>query len=125
MNVKTQKENYILINNKILEHIKIYLNKYPDAISTNYIFTSRKGVNQKLNTLSVTHMVKEWAAKCHIEGSFGCHSCRKTFCYFQRVKYNTSLSLLTKRLQHSSQQITMRYLGITEKEIDDMLMNEI
>ena len=122
---KTKNENYILINNSIYASINTYLKRYSDIQPTNYLFTSRKGVNMKLTTLSVNHMVKDWAFKCHIEGNWGCHSLRKTFCYFQRVKYNISWPLLAKRLNHSSQKITMRYLGISEKEIDDMLMNDI
>lgn len=50
---------------------------------------------------------------------------RKTFGYIQRVKYGVGWELLSKRFNHPSLAITMRYLGIEDKEVNGILMNEI
>ena len=50
---------------------------------------------------------------------------RKTFGYIQRKKYGVSFEVLCKRFGHSSPSITMRYLGIDDKEINGILLNEI
>src|SRR6056297_1958302 len=50
------------------------------------------------------------------------HSQRKTFGYIQRMHYGVGFELLCKRFNHSSPAVTMRYLGIEDKEVNGMLM---
>jgi hypothetical protein len=50
---------------------------------------------------------------------------RKTFGYIQRTKYGVSFEVLCKRFGHSSPAITMRYLGIDDREVKGILLNEI
>ena len=66
-------------------------------------------------------MVKEWTRT--LKGHYGTH--RKTFAYMQRTKYAVSFEVLCKRFGHSSPSITMRYLGIDDKEVNGILLNEI
>lgn len=47
----------------------------------------------------------------------GTHTMRKTFGYFFYQKYN-DIALLQKILNHSSPSITLRYIGISQEEID-------
>jgi hypothetical protein len=49
----------------------------------------------------------------------------KTFRYIQRTHYWVDLEVLAKRSNHSTPRITMRYLGITDDEVNGMLLNEI
>jgi len=50
---------------------------------------------------------------------------RKTFGYIQRTKFKVGFEVLAKRFNHSSPAVIMRYLGITDKEVNGILMNEI
>ena len=52
--------------------------------------------------------------------SIGTHTMRKTW---GRLAYNKGIRLevIMKRLNHSSQDTTLLYLGITNKEIDDIV----
>jgi hypothetical protein len=45
--------------------------------------------------------------------------------YIQRVHYGVGFEIICKRYNHSSPAITMRYLGIEDKEVHNILMNEI
>jgi hypothetical protein len=43
----------------------------------------------------------------------------------QRTVYGVGFEILCKRFNHSSPAITMRYLGIEGKEVQNILMNEV
>ena len=45
--------------------------------------------------------------------------------YVQRTTYGVGFEILCKRFNHSSPAITMRYLGIEDKEVQNILMNEV
>jgi integrase len=121
---KTGKSNILMINKSCHKVMKDYLDKVkPD--DNDYLFQSRKGINQPLSVSSVNGMVKEWCSSIHLKGNYGTHSLRKTFGYIQRTKYGIGWEILCKRFNHSSPSITMRYLGIEDKEVNGILMNEI
>lgn len=45
--------------------------------------------------------------------------------YVQRTTYGVGFEIFCKRFNHSSPAITMRYLGIEDKEVQNILMNEM
>ncbi|WP_027178894.1 tyrosine-type recombinase/integrase [Maridesulfovibrio bastinii] len=121
---KTNKENVIVINKEIASCFKFYMDKFePD--DNHFLFRSRKGINYPITTYRVTGLVKEWASSLNIQGNYGAHSLRKTFCYVQRVHYGTPWEVLCQRLRHSSPSITRRYLGIQNEEVEEILLNTI
>ena len=69
--------------------------------------------------------MKKWTREAKINGNFGAHTLRKTFGYVQRTEYDVGFEVLAKRFNHSSPAITMRYLGIQNKEVKSILNNEI
>jgi hypothetical protein len=60
-----------------------------------------------------------------MRGNFGAHSLRKTWGYIQRTVYGVGFEILCKRFNHSNPVITVRYLGIEDKEVQNILMNEV
>ena len=58
-------------------------------------------------------------------GGYGAHTLRKTWGYIQRTVQGVGFEIISKRFNHSSPSVTMRYLGIEDKEAHDTLMNEI
>ena len=119
---KTGKDNILMINKGVYSVLQDYLSdgQFSDE---DYLFQSRKGKNKPLSVSSVHRMVKEWTYG--INGNFGTHTLRKSFCFFQRTRYGVSFEILCRRLNHSNPSTTMRYLGIQSKEVNDILMNEI
>lgn len=121
---KTGKANVLMVNKAVHKALKRYLEKVePD--DEDYLFKSRKGNNGPLDKRSVHRLVNKWAADAGIKGHFGTHTLRKTFGYMHRVKCGTGFEILAKRYNHSSPATTMRYLGITDSEVNGILMNEI
>jgi len=120
---KTGKQNYIIINKPIYKTFQEYLNEYTPN-DDDYIFFSRKG-NNHIHIFSMSRMVKQWFQDLNIPGNWGCHSLRKTWGYQQRVKFQVDWSVICRRYNHSNPSITMRYLGITSDEVNQICMNEI
>jgi integrase len=119
---KTNKSNIVMINKEVRRTLAVYL----DEIQPNdedYLFKSRIGQNQPLNRSYVNSLVKKWTAE--LKGNYGTHSLRKTFGYIQRKVFGTSFEVICKRFNHSNPSITMRYLGIEDKEVNVILLNEI
>jgi integrase len=121
---KTGKDNILMINKTTYKILREFLEETkPDE--EDYLFKSRKGKNRSLNVGSVNMMVKQWCRSINLKGNYGTHSLRKTFGYIQRKKYGVGWEILCKRFNHSSPSVTMRYLGIEDKEVSGILMNEI
>ena len=119
---KTNKSNIVMINKEVRRALAVYL----DEVKPNdedYLFKSRIGKNQPLNRSYVNSLVKKWTAE--LKGNYGTHSLRKTFGYIQRKVFGTSFEVICKRFNHSNPSITMRYLGIEDKEVNGILLNEI
>lgn len=120
---KTGKDNVLVINNsvhKALQHYIREINPAPD----DYLFCSRKGKGH-ISSQSVGRMIRSWAEAINLKGQYGAHTLRKTFGYAQRVTFGAGFEILCKRYNHSSPVVTMRYLGIEDKEIHELLMNEV
>lgn len=120
---KTGKDNVLMVNKAVHKALKRYLDETKPA-DDDYLFKSRKG-NGPLDKRSVHRLVNKWATDAGIKGHFGTHTLRKTFGYMHRVKCGTGFEVLAKRYNHSSPATTMRYLGITDDEVNDILMQEI
>lgn len=119
---KTGKDNVLGINKAVHKALKRYLDEAKPA-DEEYLFRSRKG--GALDKRSVHRLVNKWADDAGVKGKFGTHTLRKTFGYMHRTKCGTGFEVLARRFNHSSPAVTMRYLGITNKEVDDILMQEI
>ena len=121
---KTGKDNILMINKTSYKILKQYLDETkPD--DEDYLFKSRKGGNEPLKVSSVNSMIKEWCRSINLTGRYGTHSLRKSFGYIQRKKFGVSWEVLCKRFNHSSPSVTVTYLGIEDKEVNGILMNEI
>ena len=120
---KTGKRNILVMNKSIHKSMQTYLEKLK-PVDDAFLFSSRKG-NKAVTIQCVNNMVKKWAGEINLKGNYGAHSLRKTWGYIQRTVYGVGFEILCKRFNHSSPAITMRYLGIEDKEVQNILMNEV
>jgi integrase len=120
---KTKKDNILVVNKTVHKALKAYLDRVqPD--DEDFLFASRKG-NGHLQSQAVSKLVKKWTKAINLKGNFGAHTLRKTWGYIQRTVHGVGFEIICKRFNHSSPAITMRYLGIQDKEVHSTLMNEI
>ena len=119
---KTGKPNVLMVNKETRKVLDVYLDE-ADPGDEEFLFKSRKGENNPITKSYVNQKVKEWTAG--MKGNYGTHSMRKTFGYIQRMHFGVGFEVLCKRFGHSNPSVTMRYLGIEDKEVSGILLNEI
>lgn len=120
---KTGKDNVLVVNKVVFKALRNYLEKVQPA-DEDYVFASRKG-NSHIQSQAVSKLVKKWTNSINLKGNYGAHTLRKTWGYQQRTQHGVGFEIICKRYNHSSPAITMRYLGIEDKEVHGVLMNEI
>jgi len=121
---KTGKNNILLVNKSVYKALRGFLDALKPE-SSDYLFKSRKGSNKPVTIQHVNYLLKKWTGAINLKGNFGAHSLRKTFGYIQRVEFGVGFDVIARRYNHTNPAVTMRYLGIEDKEVYGILMNEI
>jgi len=120
---KTGKNNVLVVNKTVYKALREYLDRVQPG-DEDFLFASRKGKGP-LQSQAVGKLVKRWTRAINLKGNYGAHTLRKTWGYIQRTVHGVGFEIICKRYSHSSPAITMRYLGIQDKEVHSTLMNEI
>ena len=125
---KTGKPNILMVNKTVHKAFKDFMAAYESDMDE-YLFKSQKkskdGSKKPWSVSYVNQLVKKWTQAINLKGNYGSHSLRKTFGYIQRKEYKVGFEVLCKRFNHSSPAVTMRYLGIDDKEVNGILKNAI
>lgn len=126
---KTGKKNVIVINKAIRKALDNYIETRKPEDSDYFFESNKKDLKGKSHPIKINHvnkMIKSWTKAINLDPSqYGARTLRKTWGYQQRVKFGVGFEVIAKRYNHSSPAITMRYLGIEDKEVHKILMNEI
>lgn len=112
---KTKKPRTINLSN-IYEEVQDYIK----SVDSEWLFPSRKGDNPITPTQAYRQLHK--AAEMAEVDSIGTHTMRKTFGYWF-YKQTRDVAKLQAILNHTHPAITLRYIGITEEEIENDLNN--
>lgn len=112
---KTKKERTVTLSH-VMADIVDYLETLPEG--TVYLFPSRKG-DSHISTTQAYRIITK-AGDMIGNHSIGTHTMRKTFgyTYYQATK---DVATLMEIFNHSSQKITLRYIGITEESIENSI----
>lgn len=117
---KTGKNNIVALNSYAKEALACYmLSLQTPPSGQTYVFCSRKGQNRPIGRSQAFRIIKEAAEAVGLGQHISCHSLRKTFGYHAWQK-GTPPALLMNIYNHSSYQITRRYLGIEQDDKDDV-----
>ena len=115
---KTGKLNIIALNHAVVETLVSYLSSLSiPPTAQDFLFQSRKGVNQPLCRSQAFRIIKEAALYAGLKQNVSCHSLRKTFGY-HAWQQGISPVLLMEIYNHSSFRITQRYLGVEQDDKD-------
>lgn len=113
---KPSKEKRFLINNEL----RVTIDKYIQGMSDDeYLFPSRKGGH--IERVRAYEILNEAGKKAGLK-SIATHSLRKTFGY-HFYKKTKDVVTLQKLYNHSAPSVTLRYIGIEQDEIDDVVRN--
>lgn len=115
---KTGKERTVHFPAKIRKQIKNYVENR--GYQSEWLFPSYKDHTQPISTQAVYRMFKRIAAGHPSLKGLTAHSMRRTFGYHYYKKTHDIVTLMNL-FNHSSQAITLRYIGITQEELDNAL----
>lgn len=118
---KTGKENIIAVNQSIIYALKLYKQSLPCVLPSHFIFYGRHN-NQPLSRTQAFRIIKQACNELHLPDNISCHSLRKTFGYHAWVS-GASPAVLMIIYNHSSFQVTKRYLGIDQDDKDRIFLN--
>lgn len=135
---KTGKTKRLAINSALKKELTEYLLPLDDedfVIGSRehreYLPVTVKGKTKKVKNIannSPISRVMAWnilnnAAKQVGLEEIGCHSLRKTFGYHLYIQTKKDIVLVQKLLNHSSPEVTLRYIGIMQDDMDDAVLS--
>jgi integrase len=120
--IKTKKVKTFVINNSVGEALKLYHDSLDSVHSDDPVFSSRKtadGTLKPITRIAAWQMLNRYADMVGLDEGIGTHTLRKTFGY-HLYKKGVALEYIQKMLNHSSPAITLRYIGITQEQLNDI-----
>lgn len=121
---KTGKFNQIIINHELKRALAEYTKGMKD---NDYLIKSRKktetGRQQHIDRVQAYRILRDAAKAVGYRGDIGTHSLRKTFGYRFYQKSGGDVGALMRLFNHDDQTITLRYIGIEQEQVDDIIMN--
>lgn len=118
---KTGKYKKIRINESMEKAIKEFVRE-EQPVMGDYLFKSRKGGNKPISRQQAHNILSDAGDMCGMTESVSPHTLRKTWGYWA-WQSGASPVLIMEALNHSSIQITKRYLGILQEDLDDIYIN--
>lgn len=113
---KTGKEKKLKINDTLRYLIGRYVKK-TGLDGDSFLFVSKKGGH--IGRVQAYRVLKKAAEQCGIE-NFGTHSLRKTWGYWTYRISKFNIGLIMDTLNHSSPEITLRYIGVSQDLKDEL-----
>ena len=114
---KTGKLKRFPLRGRLLELIEEYIRNKSDS---DYLFPSRNGSNKPLTRVMAYLIINKACRKVGIQERIGMHTLRKTFSYHHYKVYK-DVAILQYLLNHSSPSITLRYIGISQDNVEETL----
>jgi integrase len=111
---KTGKKREINLSN-IYDEVQEYIK----TLDSEWLFPSRKG-DEPITPTQAYRRLNKASEMVDIEDGIGTHTMRKTFGYWF-YKQTKDVAKLQHILNHSTPAITLRYIGITDEEIEKEL----
>lgn len=118
---KTGKQNIIAPNKNMIYGLQLYMDSLSDIFPSHFIFSGRH-TELPISRVQAFRIIKDACSKLHLPNNISCHSLRKTFGYHAWVS-GVNPAILMIIYNHSSFQITKRYLGIDQEDKDKVFLN--
>jgi len=115
---KTKKQKIIALNHQAMNALRLLHSQRRGA----YLFASNRKEDKAISRVQAWRIIKEAAKAVQLIGKIACHSLRKTFGYFA-WKSGVLPVMLMDIFNHSSFEITRRYLGISQEDRDRVYLS--
>jgi integrase len=114
---KTEKPRTIHLTN-IYDELNNYINTLEGTV---WLFPSRKG-EKPISRIQAYRQLNKASGMVDIPDGIGTHTMRKTFGYWHYKQFK-DVAELQMILNHSHPEITLKYIGITDEQIENNLNN--
>lgn len=114
---KTGKAQRLKINPVLKKELNHYIKNMDDE---DYLFKSQKGNNSPIQRMQAWRILNDAARQADINYEIGTHTLRKTFGY-RIFTMTNDITIVQKLLNHSTPQVTLRYIGIQQDDLDEVL----
>lgn len=119
---KTKKQNIVSINPCICDSLNLLKSHLPTVSEEDFLFQSRVNQPRPIHRSRAYAIIREMAEVLDMEGVISCHSLRKSFGY-HAWKRGYSPAVIMEIYNHSSLQVTRRYLSINQDDKDQIYMD--
>jgi integrase len=110
---KTKKRRPIKLSKTVVSEVSKL-----EGADGDYIFQSRKGANQPISRVQAYRILNDAAKRAGLDIKVGTHTLRKSFGQ-QLYAQGIDITRIMEIFGHSTPAMTLKYIGITAKEIDD------
>lgn len=113
---KTEKQKRLMITSGLRRELQPYIESKEDD---EYLVKSRQGINRPIGRSMAYKILRKVASRFGLE-EIGNHTLRKTYGYFF-YKQTNDIALLQEIFNHSSEKVTLRYIGINQDTMDEAM----
>ena len=117
---KTGKVKGIALNRKVVSALKMYFSN-GQGQAGDFLFQSQRKKQNPIGRTQAWRIIREAVNAVGLMGCYGCHSMRKSLGY-HAWKSGVQAVLLMDIFNHSSFEVTKRYLGISQDERDQVYL---
>jgi len=122
---KTGKKRMVVLNDRLKQLVDEYIKEFDLKPEDKLIFANRKdgSKSEAIDKSQAYRKLQEIVNAVCPEVRFSNHTCRKTWAYQLYLNQNKNIAVVQKALNHSSSLTTADYIGLSRKELKEILIN--
>lgn len=119
---KTGKSKTVALNKEIIRALGLFAGSTKKQGSGRFLFENNRKTRAAISRIQAYRLIREAVEAIGLQGQISCHSLRKTFGY-HAWKKGVSPVVIMDIYNHTSFDVTRRYLGVCQDDRDKVYIN--